>query len=330
MIKPSPAPRPRQKKSSPKNDTNRIGAIAKRLLIFVVAILSGGSLCFAINDGQMRFENYLYAQISQPINEIVYAVPKKQPKEELGLAAKAGISLRIDLPDQERVIFKKNADDVLPIASLTKLMTATVVFEHPEIYNAEKQIAISALGASQADVPVFGNLKPGEVYSVQELLGAMLFYSSNDAAYSLAEVIGVDRFTEMMNRKAKDIGLEKTGFYNSSGLDIDGGAANFSSAKDLLVLVKYILKSHPEIFSMTIHPGPYITENGIFSFKLWDKQTLIGGKTGYTEKAGGCMIAIFENENNRRYINILLGSASSESRVVEMQKMINYANNSDN
>jgi D-alanyl-D-alanine carboxypeptidase len=134
----------------------------------------------------------------------------------------------------------------------------------------------------------------------------------------------------MMNQKAKDLNLDDTGFYNSSGLDIVGGQANYSTAADLAVLVKYMLENHQEIFAMTMQPGPCLTENGIFSFKLWDGQKLVGGKTGYTEKAGGCMIAVFKNESGRRYINILLGAASAEARVEQMQKMVNYANNAGN
>jgi D-alanyl-D-alanine carboxypeptidase len=312
-----------------KSGKRQVVFAVKRLLFFLFAVAVGGSLCFAINDGQLRFENFLYAQISAPIDEMVYAVPKKPQSCELKLDAKAALSLRIDTAGKERMIFKKNTADILPIASLTKLMTAVIVVENPEVYNFEKQIVISRDAAGQSDVPVAGNLTAGEIYTVRQLLGLMLFYSSNDAAYALAEISGVDEFIVAMNKEARNIGLEDTGFYNPSGLDIESGETNYSTVDDLLLLVKYIADYRPEIFSMTVNSGNYVTENGIFSFKLWDKQKLTGGKTGYTEKAGGCMIALFENETGWHYVNILLGSASPESRVAEMQKLINCVNNSD-
>jgi len=329
MIKTLPVPLPSEKISNKKNGARLAADAAKRLSIFVFAAAMSGLLCFAINDGQFRFENFLYAQVSEPINEIVYATPKKTPKINLELNAKAGLSLSIAPSGKERIIFQKNIDDVLPIASLTKLMAATVIFENGEIYDREKQITVSEFAAGQVDVPVAGNLFPGQIYSMRQLLDLMLFYSSNDAAFSLAEVMGADQFTAAMNQKARDIGLMNTAFFNPTGLDIDGGQNNYSNVSDLLVLTKYILANHPEIFSITIQPGNYPTENGIFSFNLWDGQKLIGGKTGYTEKAGGCMIAIFENQTGRRFINILLGSLSPESRVAEMQKMINCDSNSE-
>jgi|GEM_PF-464914 D-alanyl-D-alanine carboxypeptidase (penicillin-binding protein 5/6) len=328
MIKPSPAPKPRYKVYGRKYVADAPANVAKRILYFAAAGTFSGLFFFAVNIGQVRFEDFLYAQISEPLDSIVYATPAARTKSELELDAKAAISLRIGATGRERMIYQKNTDGVLPIASLTKLMTATVVLETPEIYNLDKQVAISYAAANQNDVPVFGNLKPGEVYSVRQLLNLMLYYSSNDAAAALAEMIGEDRFVSSMNSKAAGIGLAKTTFYNPHGLDIADGKANLSSANDLLALVKYILKNHPEIFAFSIQPGPYLTENGIFSLNLWDGQTLTGGKTGYTELAGGCMISVFENAKHRQYINILLGAVSSESRVIEMQKLINYANNS--
>jgi len=94
-------------------------------------------------------------------------------------------------------------------------------------------------------------------------------------------------------------------------------------------LTKYIIQNHPEIFNYTIQPGPYLTENGIFNLNFWNGNNLIGGKTGFTEKAGGCMVVLFKDDNNYQYINVVLGSTDSEDRVAQMQKLINYVNNAD-
>lgn len=327
MIAPSslPAPLP-SKQFFRKKPENRIAAAAKRLLIFLFAAVCGGFLCYAADNAQLEMENYLYAQISQPIRDIVI-VQREKSSQDLELAAKAALSYRIGATGREKAIFEKNTGTSVPIASLTKLMTATVVLENPQIYDLNNPVVISQTAANQEDVPVFGNLMWGEIYTVKDLLGLMLFYSSNDAAYALAQVAGTDAFVAAMNKKAALIGLDKSVFFNTTGLDIDDGRKNQSSAEDLLALAKHILEFHPEIFSMTTIPGPYRTENGIFDFHLWDGQKLVGGKTGYTEEAGGCMIAIFDDENGRRYINILLGALSAQTRVDEMQKLINFANN---
>jgi len=302
-------------------------SVIKRIFLFVFALVVGGLFCAVINNSQARLENYLYAQISQPVAQIVLS--QKADGRDMELAAAAAYSLRVGASGRERVIFRKNIKQALPIASLTKLMTALVVLEHPEIYDLDRQITISGDAAIQNDVPVFGNLIADQIYTTKELLHLMLFYSSNDAAFALSEVMGVDKFVNAMNQKAKELDMESAEFYNPSGLDLDDGTANQMSAKDLMFLTKHILDSHPEIIEYTIQRGPYITENGIFSLKLWDGQKIVGGKTGYTPKAGGCMILILKNDNQWRYFNILLGASSTESRVVEMQKLINYASNSD-
>jgi len=328
MIKSYPAPKPYRK--SLQGDRARGAAMAaKRLFLFFAAMAFGGLSCLALNDGQLRFENYLYAQISEPIRQIEYEIPQKPLRPELDLDAKAALSLRIGASGRERVIYKDRENEILPIASITKLMTAAVVYDNPSIYNMDRPVVISRASAWQDDVPVYGNLKVGQIYTVRELLNLMLFYSSNDAAFALAEVAGSDKFIDAMNEKARILGLESTVFYNPSGLDGAGGNVNFSTAADLLKLSRYLLESHSEIFSLTIDPVTSLTENGLFAVNLWDGQALVGGKTGFTEKAGGCMIYIFENENHRRYINILLGSASSEARVAQMQKLVNYVNNTD-
>ncbi|MFA6375816.1 MAG: serine hydrolase [Candidatus Paceibacterota bacterium] len=327
MIKPSPAPLALKNKALKKKLVHPAVAAARRISLFMVACSLSGLAVWAINDGQMQFENLIFAQISDPVDELIYRVPKKPAQTDIELSAKSAYSLIINAAGRERVVFEKDTKMVLPIASLTKLMSATVVLENPDVYDLDKTYPVSLSASAQDDVPVAGNLKYGEVNSVRQLLGLMLYYSSNDAAYALSEIMGVDEFVAVMNHKAADLGLGDTVFYNPSGLDGEEGGLNQSSAEDLMVLVKYILRTHPEIFSYTANDGSYVTENGIFSINLWDGQRLAGGKTGYTEKAGGCMIYIFENESNRYYINILLGAASPAARVVQMQKLVNFASN---
>jgi len=314
-----PMPLPPKKRGEKKNSA------FKRWVCFFGALSVAGFFCWGINHGQVGLENYLFAQISAPIKEM--AVVSLPPRPTMSLDAAAALCLRVGTAKNEKIIFEKNTDEVLPIASLTKLMTAMVVLENSEIYNPAKFVVISQAAAEQPDVPISGNLFFGEVRTVKELLHLTLFYSSNDAAYALAELMSENDFVAAMNRAADKIGLLKTVFFNPTGLDLDDGRANYSTARDLLAFSKYILEFYPEIFAMTKTPGLYRTQNGIFDFHLWDGQKLVGGKTGYTQKAGGCMIAVFESDAGWRHVGILLGSLNSETRVAEMQKMVNFANN---
>lgn len=328
MINASPAPLP-PKKIINKISRRRFLGSLRGFFAFAAAVALIIFAGWAFSDGRIFFENYLYAQIYYPVEEIkILAEEKPLPAPELELDAKAALCFRSD-DSSEKIIFERNIAEKLPIASLTKLMTAVVILENPVFYKMDLPAVISFDAARQPDVPVFGNLLVGQTYTVAQLLNLMLYYSSNDAAYALAEIIGKEEFVAAMNFKAEEIGLKNSQFYNSSGLDIDNGPANSASVDDLLVLTKYIIKRHPEILSFSIKPGPYLTENGIFNLKFWDGHKLIGGKTGFTERAGGCMMVVFENQDRQRYINVVLGSSSPETRVVQMQKLINYANNSD-
>ncbi len=311
-----------------KNNNPKSGKeIFRRLFFFIFGIAMSGSACLLVNSVQAGMENYMYAQIAAPIEQIEPIEIAKEEKPALELEAKAAYALRVGAAGREKIIYRKNEEEIYPIASLTKLMTATVILEDTADYDLDRPITISETAAAQYDVPVFGNLLPGQVYTGRDLMKLMLFYSSNDAAYALAEVIGVPQFTDKMNSKAQNLGLVGTEFYNPHGLDREDGLANHATAFDLVVLAKYIIGNHPEIFDYSSQSGTYLTENGIFDLKFWEGNSLVGGKTGFTEKAGGCMVVVFNDESGRKYIDVILGAATPETRVEQMQKLINYTNN---
>ena len=138
----------------------------------------------------------------------------------------------------------------------------------------------------------------------------MLIYSGNDAAWALSE--GTENFVGKMNQKANDLGLENTSFVNPTGLDPEGLKFNpenlnyfsHSTAKDLVRLAQYILREHPLIFEISAQDSnPPITQkikDGIFDLFL--TQEVIGGKTGYTDEAGGCILFIFKDEGGSIFI----------------------------
>jgi D-alanyl-D-alanine carboxypeptidase (penicillin-binding protein 5/6) len=144
--------------------------------------------------------------------------------------------------------------------------------------------------------------------------------------------MGIEKFVEKMNQKAKEIGMENTIFYNPTGLK-DGGL-NKSSASDLAKLLKYILKEKPEILRISTQKTIYDAPHSIFEIKLPDNQKLIGGKTGFLpgsevgSKNGGwgCMVFVFKNEKGILFLNIILGAKSAEDRVIQMQKLVNFIN----
>jgi len=285
---------------------------ARNFLVFFFLIIYALGLIFS----QKYLENCFFSFIAQPILDIPeLKIPEEKPKPEID--AKSVISFRIG--KREKVLLSKNPEDVLPIASLTKLMTAMIAFKN---YDLLDQIRISKMAAKQEDVPNYGNLKEGEVFSVKKLLNLLLVYSSNDAAYALAEKMGIENFVEKMNQKAREIGMEKTAFFNPTGLR--DGDLNLSTVNDLLKMVRYILKEKPEIFEMTKEKGVYEASNSIFDIILPEGKELVGGKTGYLPEAGGCMIYIFKDESGTLFLNIVLGTNKVEERVNQTQKLVDW------
>jgi D-alanyl-D-alanine carboxypeptidase len=222
---------------------------------------------------------------------------KKEIQSEVGL----GTILEID-----KNFFEKNTKEVKPIASLTKLMTAVVALEN---LNDDEIIYISK--GAEAAFGDFGNFKWGEGFSLKDLINGMLLSSSNDAAVALAEKIGVKQFINLMNRKAKEIGMKNTIFYDPTGLSV----SNRSTAEDLLKLVNYILSSHLKIFEITREPQIVIKEVNTQKEKiirnenkLVKNNAFLGGKTGFLlniQKGG--MLSLFRFSNYTVLIVILDG-----------------------
>lgn len=276
--------------------------MSKGLKFFFIAFFVSFFGVFVLNAFQQNLESAFYAQISQPFQQIYEVKIPEKPK--LDLKVKAAILVKINETGRQKVLFEKNADQILPIASLTKLMTAVIILEHQENY-----------GSSQED-----------------LLNRMLIQSDNKVAQALAEVIGETKFVDLMNEKAKNLGLEKTNFVNPTGLDPEDPENlkyssatqdnfNHSTAKDLVKLTQYILKEQPLIFEISSQGS---IKNGIFDLFLI--QEIIGGKTGYTDEAGGCILFVFKNEDGNFLINVILGAPSPSARIEEMQKLIDWLN----
>jgi len=247
--------------------------------------------------------------------------------EDLKIEATSVIAVEVDDKDAQKVLFKKASDEALPIASISKLMTALVVLENQEpsqIVEISKE-AVAIEGES-------GKLKIGEIFKVQDLLYPLLMESSNDVAQALSEVTGEQAFVDLMNFEAENLGLKNTNFVNPTGLDPEtAGPLNSSTAEDLVKLTSHLLKTQPLIWEiLSVSEFDLYSSDGVFHHKVLNNNKLlkdwperiVGAKTGYTDKASGCIILVLKNQNSDNFlINVILGSAQ---RFEEMKKLVNW------
>ncbi len=243
----------------------------------------------------------------------------------------------------EKILYENNSDQPLPIASISKLMTALIVLEN---YRLEDEMRVT-----EQDVisrTEFRDFRGWSDTKIGDLLHPMLIESNNSAAFAFAliskrffqeeEGDPVDIFIEKMNLKAKEIGLKKTTFINPSGLD-GREDYNRSSSKEVAAFAKYIYDNKPLIFEILSMPSYrlYSSDRMVYYEAIntntflhgkreeW-KERIIGGKTGWTYAAYGCLLIVHEAPNkNGLIVTVVLGA---EDRFLETQKLINYIYNS--
>lgn len=239
-----------------------------------------------------------------------------------------------------RVLFEKNADTALPLASITKLMSAIVALDISPDYGTVK-ITSGAL-ANYGD----SGLRNDERWSLKNILDFSLLTSSNDGIRAVALSLAstpkssptdeelIKSFVDEMNLKAKEIGLSNTKFINESGLDVtdkngrvlENGA--YGSARDVAKLLGYLLATHPEALEATREDETTITSlsNLVHAAKntnilVNDIPGILGSKTGFTDLAGGNLVFAFDPELGRPIVISILGS-SAEGRFADAEKLI--------
>jgi D-alanyl-D-alanine carboxypeptidase (penicillin-binding protein 5/6) len=208
------------------------------------------------------------------------------------------------VPTWERKVHER-----LPPASLTKLMTALLVIEHGDL---EQVTTISPAAARETGARL--RLKAGERYRVQDLLSATLMASANDACHALADAVaGSEReFVQRMNRRAAELGMHDTHFDNACGHDAKG---QYTSANDLTLLAKQII-SHRPLLQLTSRIENRIrSKDGKRDIRFENKNALIGRyrgafglKTGYTARAGKCLIAYAKRGDTTVLLVLLHGN----------------------
>lgn len=301
--------------------------MSRNLNFFFISFLVSMFLWGGVNFLTGNLEDFLFSEVYRSPSQLFFAQVnpykiRSLEKEVPKIGAESAILVKIDRLGNEKVIFEKNSDEILPIASLTKLMTAFVALEY---YDSSKTTRISKEAVGQPED--FGQLKVGEKLSVENLLYITLIESSNDSAYALSELINKEAFVDLMNIEARYQDLGDTHFADPAGYEPE----NRSTTRDLAKLTKYLLNEKPEIWEITTNQEFELYDpDGVFHHQLLSTNEIlnefpqiIGGKTGYTLEAKGCFILILEKKRTKDiFINVILGS---NDRFGDMKKLIDYA-----
>lgn len=256
---------------------------------------------------------------------VLLLIPKFVYAEELLENAGSGILIE---ESTGTIIFEKNKDDRVAVASLTKMMVQLIILEKIEsgdikwtdIVTASKNA--SGMGGTQIW------LSTEEKMSVEDLFKGMSIVSANDATVALAEYVSgtEEEFVKLMNNKAKELGMKNTTFKNSTGLDEEG---HLSTAYDLALLAKELLK-HEEILRFSSLYEDYIRKDTPNKYWLVNTNKLVrfysgadGLKTGFTDDAKYTM-AVTAKRDNMRLIAIILGEEVSKTRNNEAMELLDY------
>lgn len=312
-----------------RKNTTEIGAKRLRAL----AITLGGGALFALT---------LQGFLSFALESKAETTPTDVPREELSAPAtdpfadillEARAAYVVDL-STKKVLFAKNENEKLPLASVTKLMTTLVARDH-----MRNDVVITL---TKDDLAAEGDsgLRPGERWRMGDLLDVMLLISSNDAAHAIAGFVGTDglpgedivgaraKFVNMMNEKARTHSFSTMEFFNESGLDIDmvknGG---YGSAHDVATLMVTLWQTYPTTLEITARKDARITsQDGIAHILPNTNEAagrypgLLASKTGFTDLAGGNLAILFDVGIGHPVVAVVLGS-TYKGRFDDMQKL---------
>ena len=255
------------------------------------------------------------------------------------IISEAGIVMDYDTGE---IIYEKNANEQMYLASTTKLMTALLFAE-----NVGKKDLITytqdALDQppytmnSEQMMPVGKSFKVGDTLDADTVMKELLLFSGNDAAVMIADHVGgsVDGFVKMMNEKAEELGLTDTHFENSNGLPVNGRDVNYSTAYELAKLTKVAYENDWVKDTVSLS-NARVTLPGNTIIDLENRNTdlgkigNIGGKTGVTDAAGTCFAGIYERDG-KKYVAVVLKSDRNDNnaRFVDLKSMVDYSEDAD-
>lgn len=266
----------------------------------------------------------LLSAFSSPSKEGSYWKPKLVSKasaqEPLNLTAISAMSYDTTT---ETLLYEKQPELRLPIASLTKIMTAIIALENLEL---EDTVTVTKSAAEIGEGTM--GLKQGEKLSVEELLYGLMLQSGNDAGETLAQTskFGREGYIHLMNKKAEDLGLSNTRFTNPSGLQGDG--EQYSTVSELITLTNYAMKNPTfrKIVATYNHIIPETKDH--HEFNLFNETNLLttypgvrGVKTGFTDEAGMCLVTYLDYDGHQIIAVIL----NSQNRREEMAQLLDYS-----
>lgn len=311
----------------------------KKSQVFIYSFFLSMPLWWGINAFGIGMDNYfmdreivknpyiLKAQISSFVS-----LPKAP--EKLEISAKSAFSALIKPNGEEEVVFSKNSEEKLPIASLSKLMSAYIVLNYLDL---AEEITVSS-----DSILINGEnngFTAGQTFKTKDILFSSMTESSNTGINILTQPLGKSAFIDLMNMEAKKIGLANTYFLNPTGVDFSDSheSINYSTAKDIEKLGRKIFENPlaSEMLSFkefdlymadkTFHHKS-VTTNSILSSDFAGLK-VIGGKTGETMSAKGCLLLVLKNQKGELLINVILGA---DDRFGEMKKLVEWSNSMAN
>ena len=249
--------------------------------------------------------------------------------EEIIPGAVSGILIDAD---SGKVIFEKNKNKKVAMASLTKMMSQIIILEEIEKGNIKWDdiVVVSKNAQDMGGSQIY--IEMGEKISIRDLMKGISMASGNDATVMMAEVISgnEEKFVERMNKKAKELGLKNTKFVNCTGLDEEG---HYSTAYDLSIIARELVINHPSILEFSSLYEDYLREGTDKKFWLVNTNKLVhfyegadGLKTGHTDNAGYCLAATAKR-SDLRLIGIVLGEKDSKIRNSETMNLLDYGFN---
>jgi D-alanyl-D-alanine carboxypeptidase (penicillin-binding protein 5/6) len=237
----------------------------------------------------------------------------------------AGRSWMVGDLSSGQVLAAQKADERVEPASLTKLMTAYLVFAalRDKKLTLEQQVSVSERAARAPGSRMF--IQPHRPVTVDELIRGVVVQSGNDACIALAEAVAgsEEAFARMMNREAQRLGMKASRFMNSSGLP---DAQHYTTAQDLYTLTSALIRDFPAEYAQYYSQKEFRYNNVSQPNRnrlLWIDPSVDGVKTGHTEAAGYCLVAS-SRRNDRRLVSVLLGTSSEAARAQESLKLLNW------
>ncbi len=273
--------------------------------------------------------NRFVRALAAPLLALFCLVAQAQALQPPEIAARS--YLLVDVTANQ-VLASREADVPVEPASLTKLMTAYLVFD---ALKAKKLTLTQAVPVSERAWKMPGSrmfIDPKMQVPVEDLIKGMIVQSGNDATVLLAEAVGgsVERFVELMNQQAKALGMTGTSYRNPEGLTVAG---HVTTARDLSILAIRLMQDFPEYVGYYAikkyhYPGTPAANDSNRNMLLFRDPTVDGLKTGHTEAAGYCLIATakrdFPNVGSRRLLSVVLGAGNENARANESQKLLNW------